>query len=211
MRYRTQWDKGTKAKFAAPRYRKAAGLWSMTGRRSLLSVPERIGVTFSQWPTPVRGGGARYRSFGSFLDSAPKGVFRLLHTSQGSFSSGMTDIRSTWLVEKFFCVSVDFYCIVKATTLRFFYVHNFWMPFSISVWTSNARLSFLLLRRRSQSLSLSLSLSLRLGIDFRLVRFYEAHGSTQLRNHLKGVLIKSWGGFYAWFACFLSRRSCLKT
>ncbi|XP_070527125.1 papilin isoform X2 [Cardiocondyla obscurior] len=69
----------------------------MTGRRcSLLPVSERIGVTLSQWPTLVRGGGARYRSFGSFLDSAPKRVFRLLHTSQGLSSSGMTNIRSTW-------------------------------------------------------------------------------------------------------------------
>lgn len=92
--------RGQKRNLRHLQYRKAAGLWSMTGRRSLLPVPERIGVTFSQWPTPVRGGGARYRSFGSFLDSAPKGVFRLLYTSQGSSSSGMTNIRSTWLVKK---------------------------------------------------------------------------------------------------------------
>lgn len=52
----------------------------MTGRRSLLPVPERIGVTFSQWPTPVRGGGARYRSFGSFLNGALTEVFRLLRS-----------------------------------------------------------------------------------------------------------------------------------
>lgn len=79
--------------------RKAAGPWSMTGRRSLLPVPERIGVTFSQWPTPVRGGGARYRSFGSFLSRVSREVFRLLRTSRGSSSSGMTNTRSTWLVE----------------------------------------------------------------------------------------------------------------
>lgn len=137
-------------------YRKAAGLWSMTGRRSLLPVPERIRVTFSQWPTPVRGGGARYRSFGSFLDSAPKGVFRLLHTTQGSFSSGMTDIRSTWLVEKILL----HLCCMSKRLCSVFYNHNFWIPFSVSVWTLNARLSFLFLRFRSQSLSfLRLSLS----------------------------------------------------
>ncbi|XP_072747679.1 papilin isoform X3 [Anoplolepis gracilipes] len=68
----------------------------MTGRRSLLPVPERIGVTFSQWPTPVRGGGARYRSFGSFLSRVSKEVFRLLRTSRGSSLPGMTNTRSTW-------------------------------------------------------------------------------------------------------------------
>jgi len=73
----------------------------MTGRRSLLPVPERIGVTFSQWPTPVRGGGARYRSFGSFLSTVSRRIFRLLCTSRGSSSSGMTDTRNTWLVLSF--------------------------------------------------------------------------------------------------------------
>jgi hypothetical protein len=81
--------------------RQAAGPWSMTGRRSLLPVPERIGVTFSQWPTPVRGGGARYRSFGSFLSTVSRRIFRLLCTSRGSSSSGMTDTKNTWLVLSF--------------------------------------------------------------------------------------------------------------
>lgn len=33
---------------------------------------------------------------------AERGFLRLLHTSQGSSSSGMTNVRSTWLVENFF-------------------------------------------------------------------------------------------------------------
>lgn len=96
----------------------------MTGRRSLLPVPERIGVTFSQWPTPVRGGGARYRSFGSFLSRVSRGVFRLLRTSRGSSSPGMTNTRSTWLVENFpfapFCVNFRRASLSVSKLLRFF-------------------------------------------------------------------------------------------
>lgn len=89
----------------------------MTGRRSLLPVPERIGVTFSQWPTPVRGGGARYRSFGSFLSRVSRErVFRLLRTSRGSSSSGMTDIRNTWLVER--SLSARLLCPCRASPRR---------------------------------------------------------------------------------------------
>lgn len=48
----------------------ARGPWPVDAASSRF---QRIRVTFSQWPTPVRGGGARCRSFGSHTPVSERG------------------------------------------------------------------------------------------------------------------------------------------
>lgn len=76
---------------------KAAGSWSLTGRRSLLPVPENQSHVQSVADSRPRRWCAL--SFLRLHTPVSRGVFRFPSRGPGRSSTGMTAIRSTWLVE----------------------------------------------------------------------------------------------------------------